>query len=252
MHQAPRILLLALGSVLASGFGPAAAAEDEIHVCPDGNGNTVFQSYPCPEATTENVTTKAPASRRPSAPVAKRPAVPVQARPHAAAPSRSSVPAATSPATPSPARPKPTAPSTARRTESTWIRVPPARAAPAVSGRKLGKQTFPTTLGGADQPGKASFVSPERTWRTFLAAIENGDRTGAVACLTPGALETLDTDAESFPLEELRTMVGTFTRIENEGDLGPYWSIYGVRAKQRPKWIFFEQTETGDWKIAGI
>jgi hypothetical protein len=140
----------------------------------------------------------------------------------------------------------------ARSTQSTWIRVPPAQDAPSVPRRGLGKQTFPTKLGGASQPAKPSFVSPERTWRTFLAAIEGGDRTGAVACLTPGALETLDTDAESFPLEQLRAMVGTFTRIENEGDLGPFWSIYGVRVKQRPKWIFFEQTETGEWKIAGI
>ena len=260
MNQASRILLLVLGTALVAGTGSAVAGEDEIHVCRDGNGNTVFQSYPCPEPTAKNVTAKAPVaprsqasvSRRPSAPVTTRPAAPVRAQPRAAAPSRASVPVSTPSTTPSPTPSRSTTSPTARRTQSTWIRVPPAQAAPPLPRRRLGKQTFPTKLGGAAQPAKASFVSPERTWRTFLAAIESGNRTGAVACLTPEALETLDTDVESFPLEELRTMVGTFTRIEDEGDLGPFWSIYGVRVKQRPKWIFFEQTESGDWKIAGI
>jgi hypothetical protein len=97
-----------------------------------------------------------------------------------------------------------------------------------------------------------SFTSPELTWRTFVAAVEGDDHAGAGACLTPAALEQLGPDADSIPLADLRSMLGRFTRIENGGDLGSFWSIYGVRANQRPKWIFFEQTDTGEWKIAGI
>jgi len=102
------------------------------------------------------------------------------------------------------------------------------------------------------RPTGPSFSSPETTWRTFIAAIEGGDRTVAGACLTPAALERIGPDAESIPLEDLRSMLSMFTRIENGGDLGPFWSIYGIRSNRRPKWIFFEQTANGEWKIAGI
>ena len=54
------------------------------------------------------------------------------------------------------------------------------------------------------------------------------------------------------PLDNLRRMLNTFTRIDDVGDLGPYWSIQGVRDEQRPKWILFEETPAGEWKIAGI
>jgi len=47
-------------------------------------------------------------------------------------------------------------------------------------------------------------------------------------------------------------MLNTFTRIDDGGDIGPFWTIQGVREKQRPKWILFEETPTGEWKIAGI
>jgi hypothetical protein len=118
--------------------------------------------------------------------------------------------------------------------------------------RTIGKQTFPTRLGGGSRTVTPSFISPEQTWRTFLAAIETGDRAAAADCLTPAALEKLGRDAESFPLEELRSMVDTITHIEDEGNLGPFWSISAARESRRPKWIFFERTADGEWKIAGI
>lgn len=112
--------------------------------------------------------------------------------------------------------------------------------------------SFPTRLDPAGSIKSPSFVSPEQTWRSFLAAIEAGDRGAAAACLTPTALENLGSDLETFPVDEMRRMVGTFTRIESDGDLGPFWSIHGVREGERPKWLFFEETVGGEWKIAGI
>jgi hypothetical protein len=220
MKDVPRILLLALGSVLAFGPGLGATEEDEIHACPDGNGNVVFQTEPC----------------------RKIPEKEVPPSPPAPAPTK----------TPAPAPTKPPALPSVRRMRTSWQKVRPAQGALPAPRSKIGEQTFPTSLVDSDQPAGPSFVSPEQTWRTFLAAIEIGDRTGAVACLTPQALEKLGPDAESLPLEELRKMVSGFTRIENEGDLGPYWSIHGVGASQRPKWILFEETDAGEWKIAGI
>ena len=47
-------------------------------------------------------------------------------------------------------------------------------------------------------------------------------------------------------------MIAEFTRIENGGRSGPFWSIRGIREERRPKWILFEETEPGTWKISGI
>jgi len=55
-----------------------------------------------------------------------------------------------------------------------------------------------------------------------------------------------------LPLENLRAVLDSLTRIENGGDLGPLWSIRGVRASRQPKWIFFEKSPTGEWKLTGI
>ncbi len=228
MYPALQILLLALGPVLAFGSGSAAAEEDKIHACPDEKGNIVFQTEPC--------------RKRPDKKDA--PSVPAPQRPSVAPPTKPSAPAAR--------ERKPRAPSEVRRATSRWMVVPRTQSPPRAPRRITGKQTFPTSLAGAAPPPSPSFVSPEHTWRTFLAAIESDDRTAAVACFTPAALDRLGADAETFPVRAMREMMGTFTRIENGGDLGFLWSIYGVRESQRPKWIFFEQTAAGEWKIAGI
>jgi hypothetical protein len=46
--------------------------------------------------------------------------------------------------------------------------------------------------------------------------------------------------------------VKTFSRIEVDGEVGPFWSIHGLRPGKPPKWIFLEWTERGGWKIAAI
>lgn len=139
-----------------------------------------------------------------------------------------------------------------RRSTSGWTLIPRTPATVPTPRPTLRGQSFPTSLAGAPRPTRVSFTSPELTWRAFVAAVEGDDHAGAGACLTPAALEQLGPDPASIPLEDLRSMLGMFTRIENGGDLGSFWSIRGVRANQRPKWIFFEQTATGEWKIAGI
>jgi hypothetical protein len=139
-----------------------------------------------------------------------------------------------------------------RRSTSGWTVIQRSPSTPLAPRSKIGKQSFPVSLAGVPGQASPSFASPETTWRTFVAAIEGGDRTAAGACLTPEALDRIGPDVESIPLEDLRSMLSMFTRIENGGDLGPFWSIYGIRSNRRPKWIFFEQTATGEWKISGI
>ncbi len=127
----------------------------------------------------------------------------------------------------------------------------PLPARPTATRRNLARQTFPTRPDGTtlDYP---SFATPEQTWRTFLAATESNDHRAAAACLTPKALAGLAPAPTALPLDDLQEMLGTFTRIENEGEVGPFWAIQGVRPDRRPKWILFEETKAGEWKIAGL
>jgi len=228
MNHVKRIrLAIAFGTMVVLGSGLAMSDDDEIYTCRDENGVPSFQNDPCPELSEKTIAISEPAAvqvSRTTAPKAKP-----------AARKRASAPVVKSPTTKVPQ---------SQRRVATWSRVPPAENPPPISTRNLGKQTFSIRLDTA--PATPSFVSPEQTWRAFLAAVEIGDPGRAAACLTPAARETLG------PLDDLRRMLNTFRRIDDGGNVGPFWTIRGVREKQRPKWILFEETPTGEWKIAGI
>jgi len=215
MRPTTRILLIALGTGVASCAGVAASEDDRVHLCEDEKGNVVLQQGPC-------------AAPAPDAAVPKPAPIAVASRPES----------------------KP--PPVVLQLKTRWIVVPPAPQKRSGLPRRIGKQTFPTSLHGQAPPAEPSFATPERTWQAFLAAIERGDRTGDVACFTPAAIKRLGVDAGSFPLEDYREMLSGFTSIENSGDAGPFWSIHGIGVSQRPKWIFFEETDAGEWKISGI
>ena len=101
-------------------------------------------------------------------------------------------------------------------------------------------------------PVDVRWATPEKTLKTFVGAVTAGDRALVLACLTSSALAEIGPDTDAIPLEKLRETVSSFTGFVPEGDLGPFWSIRAKRAGLRPKWIFFEQTGTGEWKIAAI
>jgi len=233
MIHAPKLTLFALVSFLAAGHGLAAPEKDKVYFCQNADGSIVLQTDPCPEPIDTEEVPEPPAPRRPAE---RLPSPPSPSPP----PPRTSV------------QVEATAPPPVRRSTSGWILVPRSSSTRTIPGSTLGKQSFPTRLGPGSTPSDPSFASPELTWRTFVAAIETGDRIAAGSCLTPAALERLGSDVGSIPLGDLRSMLETFTRIESGGDLGPFWSILGVRSNQRPKWIFFEQVAPGEWKIAGI
>jgi hypothetical protein len=101
-------------------------------------------------------------------------------------------------------------------------------------------------------PVEARWATPEKTLKTFVGAVTAGDRALVLACLTSSALADLGPNVDAIPLEKLRETVNSFTGYVAEGDLGPFWSIRAKRAGLRPKWIFFERTGAGEWKIAAI
>jgi len=156
------------------------------------------------------------------------------------------VPAATKPnaATKPKAAPKPKAASRPAAVSKPKSATPLATAGPA------------TPRADASTPVNRSidvrWATPEKAVRTFVAAIQAGDRALALSCLTATALSELGPDAGSLPLEELRETVRPFTGYVSEGEVGPYWSIRALRAGMRPKWIFLERAASGEWKIGAI
>ncbi|HKQ60229.1 MAG TPA: hypothetical protein VJS92_03025 [Candidatus Polarisedimenticolaceae bacterium] len=194
----------------------AVRATDEIHACPDAKGNVIYQDDPCPDLP----------AKPPAKPKAAKPQA-APAKPKAATPAKR---AAVAPAPTFHARP-----------------VEPARTAEPWRGGP-----FPTSPDATPRSGRARYASPEQTWLTFLGAIWSGDRSGALACLAPAAQLKFGDRPEAFPVEALRRTLDEFTRIDVEGDVGPLWSIRAVRPNLPPKWIFFERTDGGEWKIAAI
>jgi hypothetical protein len=212
MKLVPHVLPAAFGLLLTLGVLASPTEEPKIHECRDANGNVVYQDDPCPETPRRKV----------AAPVPSKPPA-ATADPHA--------PAAV-----------PSSPAAGRAVRPwEWTVIEPAR-----GGRP------PIAARSAIQPPTGRFASPEQTWRAFVAAIGSGDRTAAAACLTSSALARLGADAETFPIEKLRETVNTFTRIEIDGEVGPFWSIHASRPNMPPRWIFFERNGRGEWKIAAI
>ena len=125
---------------------------------------------------------------------------------------------------------------------------PPAAPPPAAPRARPHPQKPPPFRGPVD----ARWATPEKTLKTFVGAVTAGDRALVLACLTSSALADLGPEVEAIPLEKLRETVSSFTGYVAEGDLGPFWSIRAKRAGLRPKWIFFERTGAGEWKIAAI
>jgi len=132
---------------------------------------------------------------------------------------------------------------------------------PVVSSAKVASKPEAAALPPAPRPAEpapagrpvdARWATPEKTLRTFVGAVKAGDRALVLACLTSSALADLGPDVMALPLEKLRETVDSFTGYVSEGDLGPYWSIRALRAGTRPKWIFFERTGLGEWKIGAL
>lgn len=100
--------------------------------------------------------------------------------------------------------------------------------------------------------GDPRWATPASTWRTFAAAMRGGDRDVAIACLTPAARADVGARIRAMGPDQMRGVVADGGRIHEEGDLGPYWSIRILRAGVRPKWVLFERTPTGAFKIAAL
>ena len=209
--------LLASSLALAQEYEPV---DHKIYGCPNESGETVYQEGPC----------DAPQPNR------KKPAKAAEPKPAPAKAASKAV--AKAPPKAGAAKPMP-APKT-----------PPA--ASQASRKPAKSQAIRPVIDPSKFSADPKWGSPERTLKTFIAAMKTGDRPLARACLVSEALDDLGPQLESLPDASLRSTVDRYTGFVMEGDLGPYWSIRALRSGQRPAWIFFERTADGTWKIAAI
>jgi hypothetical protein len=194
---------------------PVPAAAGKIYECTDADGQVVYQDEPCLEAAPPRAVPKpAKASKSSTASRPQKAPKPPKARLKA--------------------DPKPEAGALP------WVPVP-SRPAPR-------RFELPSSGGPVD----ARWATPETSLQTFVAAVKAGDGALVLSCLTSEALAELGPDLSELPLERLQKTVGSFTGYVTEGDVGPFWSIRALRAGMRPKWIFFERTGNGEWKIGWI
>jgi hypothetical protein len=204
----------------------AAAEEPKIHECVDAKGEVVYQDGPCIEPA------PAPAPAKPKEVV--KPPGPAKTQRPAKAATAKTAPAPTEPASKPTSKPPATL-------SAKLVSFPPS----PQRSRRLEPPPF-------GLPVDARWETPARTLQTFIGAVSAGDRALAVSCLAGSALADLGPEPEELPLEALQLTVKSFTGYVPEGDLGPFWSIRALRAGLRPKWIFFERTMSGEWKIDGI
>lgn len=215
MRRIPAFLMLLAGPLLALGVA-SFADEGGIHECKDANGETVYQDEPCIEP------------------------VPQPAKPKVASKSK----AAAKPPKATQATPKTTTTKTTAAPKPSFIPKPQVVAPPPAPRRFEPAPTSRSVDG--------RWATPEKTLQTFVAAVAAGDRDLVWSCLTADALADFGPDPADIPLDRLQETVGSFTGFVGEGDLGPFWSIRAQRGAQRPKWIFFLRTGSGDWKIGAF
>jgi len=213
--------------VLAFGvaFAQADPEDGKIYNCPDASGEIVYQLGPC-DAPQPN--------RKP----------PPKAETKGQAPKPKSTTMVSAKAT----QPGPVRTTSARPSAPT-----PQRAVPASTSKRSTKQQgIKPVIDPRMFTADPHWGSPERTLKTYIAAMKAGDRKLARACLVAGALDEMGPRIDAMPPDALGATVEGYGRYVLEGDLGPYWSIRALHPGARPSYIFFERASDGTWKIAAI
>jgi len=102
------------------------------------------------------------------------------------------------------------------------------------------------------RPVDSRFSSPDRTWQTFLRALEGANRDLAVSCLTSSALSEHESFLRTQPREKLWKISSEFTVLEFKEDFGSYKIAVAPTPGGGERWIYFERIANGEWKIAKL
>lgn len=102
------------------------------------------------------------------------------------------------------------------------------------------------------RPVDSRFSSPERTWQTFLRALEGANRDLAVSCLTSSARSTHESPLRAQPREKLWKLADEFSVLEFKEDFGPYKVAVAPITGGGEHRIYFQRLANGEWKITAL
>ena len=99
------------------------------------------------------------------------------------------------------------------------------------------------------------FTSPEKTWQSFLAALNGGDAPGALSCFVPPFRNQLEPLFAQMSRAEMREMAASFTALSPSATPSSEVREYGVsrlvNGEQRAALVSFGN-DGGEWKIYGM
>ena len=102
-------------------------------------------------------------------------------------------------------------------------------------------------------PADRRFNSPQQTFKTFLAALRDGDRESALACFAEFSASDDRDQIASLPAEKLQETANLFLgSLVLKEKLGPLQTAKAARKDGTEHTIYFDREPNGNWKIAGI
>lgn len=105
---------------------------------------------------------------------------------------------------------------------------------------------------GQVRPVDSRFSSPERTWQTFLRALEGANPDLAVSCLTSSARSNHESSLRTQPREKLWKLADELSALEFKEDSGPYKIAVAPITGGGEHRLHFQRIANGEWKIAAL
>ena len=102
------------------------------------------------------------------------------------------------------------------------------------------------------RPVDSRFSLAERTWQTFLRALEGANTDLAVSCLTSSARSEHESALRTQPREKLWKLADELSDLEFREDFGPYKMGVAPMTGGGEHRIYFQRTANGEWKIAAL
>ncbi len=111
---------------------------------------------------------------------------------------------------------------------------------------------LPQVLIAAGAAPDRRFRTPESAWKTFVSALETGDRRTVILCLRDPALEQHRAVFDTLSTGGMRSLALSFGAIEMSAPVGSMPAAQVRRADGTAHTVFFLQEPNGDWKIAAL
>ena len=113
-------------------------------------------------------------------------------------------------------------------------------------------EQLPQVLIAAGAEPDRRLSTPESTWKTFMSALEAGDRSTVMLCLRDPALEQHRAVLDTISAGGMRSLALSLGAIEMSAPVGSMPAARVHRADGTTHTVYFLQEPNGDWKIAAL